>query len=224
MGRRSALAIVVVFALSCQGDDGPEADGESSTGDATADPSTTAPSSTSTASSTVTATSAGATSDPTGDPTGDPTADSTGDATDASDEGGAPVGCYDYDAFVPSPVSFRADVMPIFAAACSQCHSDASASVYFGVGGTSEEEAVAVFAKLLSGEPKQAPHLAFVEPGDPLHSYMLAKVEYANPGGTCSEVQCAEPGCELPAPPAGPLGEADKGILRSWILGGALDD
>lgn len=148
---------------------------------------------------------------------GSPVASSAGSA-------GSPEGCYDYDAFEPTTVGFRADVMPIFAASCSPCHSDPTASIYFGMGGTTETEASAIHAKLLDGVPKQAPHLAFVAPADPLHSYMLAKVEYAVPGGTCSEVQCDEPGCELPAPPASPLAESDKAILRSWVIGGALDD
>lgn len=146
----------------------------------------------------------------------------TGDG--GSTEGGLPAGCYDYDAFEPTAVSFRADVMPIFATACSSCHTDPTASIYFGQGGTTEPEAAAIYAKLLEGESKQAPHLAFVAPGDPLHSYMLAKIEYPDPGGTCAAVQCDEPGCELPAPPAGPLSDQDKGVLRSWVMNGAADD
>lgn len=149
---------------------------------------------------------------------------SDGDSDDGSDDGPLPAGCYDYDAFEPFPVGFRDAVMPILAAACSSCHADPTRSIYFGTGGTSEAEAAAVYDKLLNGGSIQAPALDFVTPGDPLHSYMMAKVEYAVPGATCAEVQCAEPGCELPAPPAGPIAESDKAILRSWILGGALDD
>jgi hypothetical protein len=72
--------------------------------------------------------------------------------------------------------------------------------------------------------PVQAPALRFVTPNDPLHSYMLAKVEYPNPGGTCSEVQCSAPGCELFAPPGQMLTEAEKAVLRSWIMTGAEND
>lgn len=197
------------------------ADGDEPEGDADTDASTSVdpPSSTGSAPSTTD------TPEPGESTTGDATPpDTTTAPGDSGSSGDAPVGCYDYDAFVPTTVSFRADVMPILATWCSSCHADETASVYFGEGGTSEAEAVAVRTKLLDGEPKQAPHLAFVAPGDPLHSYMLAKVEYADPGGTCSEVQCSEPGCELPAPPDGPLSEPDKAVLRSWVIGGALDD
>jgi len=121
-------------------------------------------------------------------------------------------------------VSFRDDVMPIFAARCASCHANPNESVYFGTGTTTEAEAVAVYDILLDGEPKQAPHLSFIVPGDPLRSYAMAKMEYDDPGGTCSEVMCSEPGCNLQAPPSAQLPEPELAVVRSWILGGALDD
>lgn len=219
---RSLVWFGVVGIAACAASDPPQGDTDtaSGTGDAGSDASTAMTTSTSTTSS---STGTGATTSG-ADAT---TAEVTGEADVSSgSEGGpaVPVGCFDYDAFEATTVGFRADVMPIFAASCASCHMDADASVYFGLGGTTEAEATAVHAKLLDGLSKQAPHLAFVAPGDPLHSYMLAKIEYPDPGGTCSEVQCDEPGCELPAPPAGPLSEADKAVLRSWVIGGALDD
>ncbi len=151
---------------------------------------------------------------------------SAGSETDGDDAGpgSTPVGCYDYDAFEPFAVGFRADVMPIFASSCASCHADPSASVYFGTGGTTEAEATAIYEVLLEGTPKQAPHLKFIVPGDPLRSYAMAKMEYDDPGGTCSEIQCSEPGCELQAPPTAQLPEADLAVVRSWILGGAAND
>ena len=129
-----------------------------------------------------------------------------------------PVGCYDYEAFDPMTVSFAADVMPIFANRCASCHDDPSASVYYGA------DAAVVYDKALNGTPKQAPHLSFVVPNEPLVSYMLAKVEYEDPGGTCSLVQCSEPGCDLFAPPSGMLPESELAVLRSWVMTGAAND
>jgi hypothetical protein len=144
---------------------------------------------------------------------------SSGGGVDAGrSDGAAPVGCYDYAAFTPRAVRFSADVMPLFQARCARCHNDPSASTYYG------SNAALVHSKLLTGTPVQAPALKFVAPNDPLRSYMLAKVEYTNPGGTCSLVQCSAPGCNLYAPPGMMLPEAEKAVLRSWIMTGAKND
>ena len=132
--------------------------------------------------------------------------------------GGVPAGCYDYGAFAPTTVSFSSDVMPIFASRCEGCHNDTAESTYYG------SNAAVVYDKLLNGVPKQAPHLSFVVPNDPLVSYMLAKVEYTDPGGTCAVVQCSEPGCDLQAPPSNMLPESEIAVLRSWIMTGAAND
>lgn len=130
----------------------------------------------------------------------------------------AGVGCYNYAGFQPTVVAFVRDVMPIFTARCAQCHRDESASTYYG------SNASVVYSKLKFGVPTQAPQLKFVEPGNPVVSYMLAKIEYANPGGTCSLVQCQKPGCELFAPPGQMLPESERAIIRSWIMTGAKFD
>ena len=108
--------------------------------------------------------------------------------------------------------------MPLLTAKCASCHSNPAASTYFG------PSASTVYSKLLSGTPTQAPQLKFVAANDPARSYMMAKVEYANPGGTCSLVKCTAPGCELSAPPGKPLLESERAILRSWIIRGALNN
>lgn len=146
------------------------------------------------------------------------TSASSSQSSSASSGGGLPAGCIDYSTFTPTVVSFAADVMPVFAQRCQSCHDDPTASTYYGA------DSATVYQKLLDGTPKQAPHLRFVVPGDPLTSYMMAKVEYDDPGGTCPLVACSEPGCELSAPPGNPLPQAELDILRSWVLGGALND
>lgn len=152
-----------------------------------------------------------------------PPASSDPDGPDGSDAGStdAPTsmaGCYDYESFVATPVSFSNDVMPLFAARCAQCHLDTAASTYYG------SDATLVRTKLLNGTPIQVPQLKFVAPGDPVRSYMLAKIEYTNPGGTCELVQCTVSGCELFAPPGNPLPETERAILRSWVINGAPDN
>lgn len=156
--------------------------------------------------------------------TTDPTEGGASSTSGAATEGDDLSGCYDYESFAPSTVSFREDVMPIFAESCASCHSNPEESVYFGTGGTTEPEATAIYAKLLTGVPKQAPHLNFVVPSDPVRSYMMAKVEYDDPGGTCAVIVCDEPGCNLMAPPSAQLPEPQLGVLRSWVMGGALDN
>ncbi len=142
----------------------------------------------------------------------------SGTTPSSSATGSLPRGCVDYSTFTPTAVGFASDVMPIFLARCQQCHDDPTASTYYGA------DAATVHQKLLQGVPIQAPHLRFVVPGDPLRSYMMAKVEYANPGGTCPLVACSEPGCELSAPPGNPLPSGELAVLRSWVLNGAAND
>ena len=221
----SFVVLGVSIGCGAEDDSGPGDDGGATATDAE----TTDPSGTPTGSP-----SGSASGDPsvgeTGDDTSGPGSSDDGSEETAADEGSSSgeeeelIGCYDYDAFMPTTVSFRTDVMPILAARCASCHADPEASVYYGMGGTTEAEASAVYTILLEGVPKQAPHLSFIVPSDPVRSYMMAKVEYLDPGGTCSAVQCDEPGCELLAPPAGQLPEAELAILRSWVMGGALDD
>jgi hypothetical protein len=192
---KTAFAVVLTTALlACSGDDPTDNPTTGAGGAATGGMGTT------------TATGAGGTTT------------SSGSGGGTAGAGGVPEGCYDYAAFTPFTVSFSADVMPIFAARCAQCHDDPNESIYYG------SDAAVVYAKHLDGTPKQAPHLKFVAPNDPVVSYMLAKVEYDDPGGTCSLVQCSEPGCDLFAPPNDPLPEDELAILRSWVMTGAAND
>jgi hypothetical protein len=193
--QQGALVCCIAVAQGCEGDEGDTGSGGSAGGSGGA----------------TQATVASGASGPSGSTTGNTNA-TTGVG------GGNTAGCFDYSTFTPTSVSFAGDVMPLFAAKCASCHNDTQASTYYG------SQATVVYDKLLNGTPKQAPHLKFVAPNDPLRSYMLAKVEYANPGGTCAAVQCSEPGCELSAPPNNPLTETERGVLRSWIMNGAAND
>lgn len=135
-----------------------------------------------------------------------------------------PEGCFDYVSFVPTDVSLRNDVMPIFVESCWQCHQNENSGLYLGNGGTTDAESTAVRNSLLTVTPNQAPNEIFVVPGDPLNSWMMAKVEYDNPGGDCPLIDCTNPGCDWFAPPSEILPTAQLDILRSWIANGALDN
>lgn len=217
----------LVLALACLvacADNAPDVEPTTtSTGDPTSDgttaPTTSATTSTET-SSEVTGddapSSSGATT-PTGDGSTDD--DSTGAAT-------VPEGCFDYPSFVPTEVSFRNDVMPIFVQSCWMCHQDPApeAGLFLGYGGTTDEEAVAVRNNLLTMTPHQAPDMIFVVPGDPLTSWMMAKAEYDNPGSDCPLIDCPNPGCDWFAPPTEILPTAQLDVFRSWIANGAPDN
>lgn len=182
--------------------------------------------------------------DPTTDPSTDPSTSSTDPSTDPStsttedpettaDSSGSestgepavPEGCFDYVAFDPIPgVSLRDDVMPIFVQSCWMCHQNPNDGIFLGYGGNSDAEAMAVRNNLLTVTPHQAPNEIFVIPGDPLNSWLMAKVEYENPGGDCPLIDCPNPGCDWFAPPSEILPQQQLDILRSWIANGALDN
>jgi hypothetical protein len=201
MRRRTVMILLMAGCVACSGDDGSSGT-EGSGGDAVGGAGGTATGSSTTSASGGSPAGTGGNGGSGGTATGTPPGE----------------GCYDYSTFTPSTVSFSGDVMPIFANRCASCHDDPTASVYYG------SDAAVVYDKALEGTPKQAPHLKFVVPNDPVVSYMLAKVEYEDPGGTCALVQCSEPGCDLFAPPAGMLPEAELAVLRSWVMTGAAND
>lgn len=197
-------------------------------------------SSSSTTTSTTTSTTAPAeTTNPTTDPSSssttevDPSTSSSGDAPTSGESSGdssstgldvVPEGCFDYVSFVPTEVSLRNDVMPIFVESCWMCHQNPNNGLYLGNGGNTDAESIAVRDSLLTVTPNQAPNEIFVIPGDPLNSWMMAKVEYDNPGGDCPLIDCTNPGCDWFAPPTEILPTAQLDILRSWIANGALDN
>lgn len=148
----------------------------------------------------------------------------TSDGSSSTGVEAVPEGCFDYVSFVPTDVSLRNDVMPIFVESCWQCHQNANDGLYLGSGGNTDAESTAVRNSLLTVTPNQAPTEIFVIPGDPLNSWMMAKVEYDNPGGDCPLIECTNPGCDWFAPPSEILPTAQLDILRSWIANGALDN
>lgn len=151
--------------------------------------------------------------------------DAMSDASSSTGTPTVPEGCYDYYAFEPFDVSFRNDVMPIFVESCWTCHADPiDSGIFLGYGGNTEKESTMVHENLLSVTPLQAPAMTMIVPGDPLISWFMAKVEYADPANDCPLIDCPNPGCSLFAPPTEQLPEAQLAILRSWILDGALNN
>jgi hypothetical protein len=224
------LAVAVTVAIGCgegEAGTGTSAATDDPAGSSSTDPSTSATTATTTTTDPSTDPSTSTTDDP------DPSTSSSDDGptsvdSSSSDSTGAeavPEGCFDYVAFEPTPgVSLRADVMPIFVESCWMCHQNPNDGIFLGYGGNSDAEATAVRDNLLTETPHQAPNEIFVIPGDPLNSWMMAKVEYDNPGGDCPLIDCPNPGCDWFAPPSEILPTAQLDILRSWIANGAPDN
>lgn len=95
------------------------------------------------------------------------------------------------------PVSFAAEVLPIFQANCVGCHGGASPTAGLNLTG---------YAELMNSTSEHSP---VVVAGDPDGSYLVKKLE----------------GTEEPQmPPPGPLLTTQIEVIRRWIEEGAEDN
>ena len=105
-----------------------------------------------------------------------------------------------------TPLSYAADIAPLWQGGCTDgCHpgSDSMADLRPGYG----------YADLVDIPSVELPTMDRVQAGDPGRSYLLLKLE-----GT----HIAEGGMGPPMPPSGALiPEADRDLVRRWILQGA---
>ena len=108
---------------------------------------------------------------------------------------------------MPGPVSFAADVQPIFTANCVICHTSGGASAGLDL---SAGNAYANTVNVMSGE---IPALKRVLPGDPANSYLYRKITNA-------------PGIILSPMPFGafPMPQAQIDTIGAWIALGALNN
>jgi hypothetical protein len=229
---RLALSIALVsLTFACGADDG-DAGTNAATEDSDPSSSSTTPTTDPTTTTTTNTTVSGSSSESSTSDEPDPSSSSSDDGPTSADSSGSestgaqtvPEGCFDYPSFVPTEVSFRNDVMPIFVESCWMCHQNPNDGIFLGYGGNTEQESTAVRDNLLTVTPHQAPNMIFVVPGDPLTSWLMAKVEYDNPGGDCPLIDCPNPGCDWFAPPSEILPAAQLDVLRSWIANGAPDN
>lgn len=123
------------------------------------------------------------------------------------------------------PVSFRKQVLPIFAASCTfgSCHGSKSAGnngLYLGARG-SVTDATAIRAALLEKGPAAAPSMRYVTPSDHGSSYLWVKLT----GRFCAVPECADGTCGQVMPRGGDtLQQRDMATVWSWIEQGAKDD
>jgi len=141
-------------------------------------------------------------------------------------------GCadFDYAKWTPNatPVTLQANVMPIFTAQCSlatACH---------GKGATNEPilgdlpmmntlTAADIKANIVGKASKEVPTWQYVNAGNPQQSYLMHKVENANPGCGLACTSSTPGGCSTQMPSsAPPLSASDQDIIRNWIKQGAM--
>lgn len=134
--------------------------------------------------------------------------------------------CTDYTpraTFDPNaPVSFKANVLPIFASSCafSTCHGSTTGDpngIFLGAASASTVRNGIV--DVPSGE---LPSMVFVKPGDPRASYLMKKVD----GTQCLlDAQCKDGTCGDSMPKGDSLLDEDtRDTIRRWIAQGAKDD
>jgi hypothetical protein len=118
-------------------------------------------------------------------------------------------------------VSFRRDVMPVFAQSCafSSCHGATVGSangVFLGA------DAARVHAGLVNARGSELASMPFVTPGDPRASFLLRKMD----GSQCAlDAACAGGACGDAMPKgSGPLEVATRDVVRRWIAQGAKND
>jgi len=113
------------------------------------------------------------------------------------------------DAPQPRPVTFSRDVLPIFAARCTACHTPG------GQGPFSLEDGVA-HGNIVGRASFQVPTMNRVEPGDPARSYLLHKLRgtHRSVGGSGQRMPRVGP----------PLSSDQTEVIRRWIEQGAPND
>ncbi len=140
-------------------------------------------------------------------------ADDVGKAPDADVDAG--------EEDVQTPVVPFGDVQALFVRSCitDACHGRS------GSGGLRLTSAALSHASLVDQPADQVPSVRLVAPGDPDNSYLVIKLD-----GSMRRVLPTEcmtsPGrnpCGAQMPQlAAPLSQAERTLIRNWILGGAL--
>jgi hypothetical protein len=130
--------------------------------------------------------------------------------------------CDDDDPVSPEPVSFSADVQPIFTTRCVACHDattpPASLDLTAGVAYANTVNVPAV-------RDTVAPILDRIEPEDPEASFLIHKIQ-----GTQTAVGGEGAGARMPFncpvvdPPRPCLTPEEIQLIRQWVVEGALNN
>jgi hypothetical protein len=148
-----------------------------------------------------------------------------------------------------APVSFKSDVLPIFAASCSvstvchgQMHNAGEENLYLGLsaheGTNGAGDIAAVYAALVGVASLEDPSMNLVTSNDPKKSYLWHKVNgdpnaeptvasgclpAANGPSACSDCIAAAP-CGAPMPLSGFLEPSKRCAIENWITQGAKNN
>lgn len=138
---------------------------------------------------------------------------------------------YVSDAGLTAPVSFAADVAPVFQQNCASggfgCHGTDENTPYLGEvdGGADTSALLASIVNVLSPED---PLMELVAAGDPAHSYLMHKMD----GDQCTLAAACMmsrfdylANCGNTMPNGGPaLPVATRDLVRAWIAQGAMNN
>jgi hypothetical protein len=129
------------------------------------------------------------------------------------------------DMTAPS-VSFKTDVMPLFAASCSSssCHGISDSprgNLFLGAELKHGADASQVYAGLVKPSA-QLPEMPFVAASDPSKSYLMHKLD----GDQCMfETSCVGGDCQKSMPyDTAALSADDRDVIRRWIAQGAAQN
>jgi hypothetical protein len=147
----------------------------------------------------------------------------------------API-CYDYSKFdgTKPEVSFKTDVLPILQRSCglsANCHGDAGKPFedrpYLGPNKEVTATAVdieQIITGLVGVSAYYEPSMSIVAEGDPEHSFMMYKLDFAL---ECDKLKCAEGkdcGTNMPQGNKDPLALDERDLIRRWIAQGAQNN
>jgi hypothetical protein len=150
--------------------------------------------------------------------------DSTGTSTGSSTTGGQ---CkhFDYSTYTPTSttLTFMGDIAPLFGLACAAspaCHMNGAHPPDLGT----MADAATIRANIVGMNATEVPSMKYVVAGDPQNSWLMRKVEDANPGCglMCTPEANFPASCSTQMPQIPPLLTAsDQGKIRDWIKAGA---
>jgi hypothetical protein len=123
----------------------------------------------------------------------------------------------------PKTMSFRSDVLPIFAAHCSTtaaCHGSPTGIEVFLAG--SADTASSVHSRLVGIPTAELPSMPFVTAGVPAKSYLMHKLD-GDQGSLDPECVTGSCGAQMPRF-ATLLDATTRATVRTWIEQGAPDN
>ncbi len=117
------------------------------------------------------------------------------------------------------PVSFRADIVPVFEKACAfaSCHGSAMAANGIFLGKSDPD---GVFSRMVEQRSTRYPDQTFVVPGEPTKSFLVKKLEPTSCNRDCQAGACGEP---MPKNNAA-IPAASRLELARWIAQGAKNN